>query len=423
MKKGMCILLLALIAGNVQARVTIDADDPNIQYTGRTNYDDPKAPIMRWPGNYIIANFEGTSINVKFTDYNGNGIITKNGYSYNNYFYVIIDDGAPSLISLTAGSATYTVASGLSDTVHKIQLFRRTEGNTGLVAFEGFELENGKSLVAPPARPSRRIEYFGDSITAGHSVQFLSGDVGESGDTPFQDNYYTYAAVTARNLDAEYHCIAVSGIGLYVDKWWPGGNMSNYYDRELNTTTWDFSRWTPQIVVINLGQNDSWGSYTQAGAEQAYVDLTLTLRGEYPDAYFILALGSMDATAPGSQWPTYLQNAVGELNSTYGDPKVYSLIFPYSGGAHPTVARHADMADQLTAFIETSIPDPWLDNGDIDQDGNVNNADLSKLSQQWQQTGCGDCGGADLTGDGNVTIADFLILAENWLNVTVIPGT
>ncbi|MHC5116454.1 MAG: hypothetical protein ACYSQY_05235, partial [Planctomycetota bacterium] len=89
MKKVMYILVLAMVAGNVQALVTIDADDPNIQYTGRTNYDDPKAPIMRWPGNYIIANFEGTSINVKFTDYNGNGIITKNGYSYNNYFYVI----------------------------------------------------------------------------------------------------------------------------------------------------------------------------------------------------------------------------------------------------------------------------------------------------------------------------------------------
>ena len=411
----MYILVIALIAGNVQALVTIDADDPNIQYSGRTNYDDPKAPIMRWPGNYIIANFEGTSINVKFTDYNGNGIITKNGYSYNNYFYVIIDDGAPSLISLTAGSATYTVASGLSDTVHKIQLFRRTEGNTGLVAFEGFELENGKSLVAPPARPSRRIEYFGDSITAGHSVQFLPGDVGNSGDTPFQDNYYTYAAVTARNLDAEYHCIALSGVGLYLDVWWYGGNMFNYYDRELNTTTWDFGRWTPQIVVINLGQNDYWGSYTQAGAEQAYVDLAQILRGHYPDAHIILALGSMDATKSGSPWPTYLQNAVDELNTTYGDAKVYSLIFPYSGGAHPTIARHADMADQLTAFIQTSIPDPWLSNGDINSDGDVDFEDFALFGLWWLDTGCGSCGGADLTGEGDVTIDDLNIMVSNWL--------
>jgi hypothetical protein len=415
MKRVMCILLLALIGGNVQALVTIDADDPNIQYTGRINHADPKAPVMWLPGSYIIANFEGASINVSFNDFNGNGVTTQDGYAYNNYFYVIIDDGAPSLISLTAGSATYAVASGLSDTVHKIQLFKRTEGNTGEVAFEGFELENGKSLVAPPVRPSRRIEYFGDSITAGHSVQFLPGDVGNSGKAPFQDNYYTYAAVTARNLDAEYHCIAISGIGLYVDTWWSGGNMFNYYDRELNTTTWDFNRWTPQIVVINLGQNDYWGSYTQAGAEQAYVDFAQILRGHYPDAHIILALGSMTATEPVSPWPTYLQNAVDELNTTYGDAKVYSLIFPYSGNAHPDIARHAVMATQLTEFINTSIPDPWLRNGDINQDGKVNNEDFSKLSQQWQQTGRGDCQGADLTGDGHVTIDDFLVLAGNWL--------
>ena len=46
MKKVMYILLLALLAGHVQARFTIDADDPNIQYTGRINHADPKAPRM-----------------------------------------------------------------------------------------------------------------------------------------------------------------------------------------------------------------------------------------------------------------------------------------------------------------------------------------------------------------------------------------
>ena len=61
MKTVVCILLLALIAGNVQARVTIDADDPNIQYTGRINYADPKAPRMWWPGCDVFANFEMTS--------------------------------------------------------------------------------------------------------------------------------------------------------------------------------------------------------------------------------------------------------------------------------------------------------------------------------------------------------------------------
>ncbi len=339
----MCVMSLFLILSTAQALVTIDADNPNIQYSGRINHDDPKAPIMWWPGSGVVTSFEGTSINVKLHDYG------------DNYFYVIIDDGAPSLIDLTPGEATYPAASGLTDSVHKIRLFKRTETQEGRVAFLGFELDDSKSLVAPPERPQRRIEYYGDSITSGHSVASATGDTNEAWG---KDNYYTYASVTARNLNAEYHCISVSGIGLYVDTWGFGGNMQTlYYDRESSrTTAWDFNQWTPHIVVVNLGQNDYWGTYTQAGAEQNYINFAQTLRGHYPDAYIILALGSMNATDTPSPWPTYLQNAVNELNTTYGDPKVYRLIFPFSGNPHPTVARHADMADQLTEFIQATIP-------------------------------------------------------------------
>ncbi|MCF7955683.1 MAG: electron transporter RnfD, partial [Phycisphaerae bacterium] len=135
-----CILQLTLAVSQVHAFVTIDADHPDIQYVGRVNFENAKAPILYWPGNAIIANFQGTSINVKLHDYG------------NNYFYIIIDDGSPSLINLTPGAATYSVASGLADSVHEIQIFKRTETQEGEVAFKGFELEDGKSLVAPPER-------------------------------------------------------------------------------------------------------------------------------------------------------------------------------------------------------------------------------------------------------------------------------
>jgi len=392
---------------NVFGIVTVDADDPFIQYTGRINHAGPKAPIMWWPGSDVIANFEGKSINVKLHDYG------------DNYFYVIIDDGTPSLINLTPGTATYTAASRLADSVHKIRLFKRTETQEGEVAFKGFELEDGKSLVVPPARPQRRMEYFGDSITSGHSVASKTGDTNNA---VGKDNYYTYASLTARNLEAEYHCISVSGIGLYVDKWGFGGNMQTlYYDKESDSTKWDFRKWTPQVVVINLGQNDYWGNYSQSGAQDNYINFAQTLRAKYPDAHIILALGSMNATQSSSPWPGYLQYAVNELNSTYNDPKVYSLIFPYSGNSHPTVARHADMADQLTEFIQSNIP--GFGNGpDTNADGQVNNVDLAVMASQWRKTGCGPCVGADMTGDGDVNIDDLLVFANNWLRDFALIG-
>ena len=75
------------------------------------------------------------------------------------------------------------------------------------------------------------------------------------------------------------------------------------------------------------------------------------------------------------------------------------------------------MADQLTEFIQTTIP--GFGNGpDVNADDYVNNLDLAVIAAQWQQTGCDLCDGADLTGDGNVKIEDLLIFTEHWLNDT-----
>ncbi|MHC4459094.1 MAG: hypothetical protein ACYS0I_18795 [Planctomycetota bacterium] len=56
--------------------------------------------------------------------------------------------------------------------------------------------------------------------------------------------------------------------------------------------------------------------------------------------------------------------------------------------------------------------------GDIDDDWDVDLPDLSLLAAQWKKTGCGQCGGADITGDGNVDENDFGKFAANWLVIT-----
>lgn len=57
------------------------------------------------------------------------------------------------------------------------------------------------------------------------------------------------------------------------------------------------------------------------------------------------------------------------------------------------------------------IPEP----GDIDADGDVDFYDFAEFSLYWQQTGCGDCGGADLTDDGNVDCNDLGEFVGKWL--------
>jgi hypothetical protein len=54
--------------------------------------------------------------------------------------------------------------------------------------------------------------------------------------------------------------------------------------------------------------------------------------------------------------------------------------------------------------------------GDLDKDYDVDFVDFALFAQYWLQTGCGKCGGANLTGsDGNVDVNDLQQFTENWL--------
>lgn len=52
---------------------------------------------------------------------------------------------------------------------------------------------------------------------------------------------------------------------------------------------------------------------------------------------------------------------------------------------------------------------------DFEPDGDVEGADFAWFAPNWQNTSCGVCGGADLTGDGNVDFYDLKEFTENWL--------
>ena len=179
----------------------------------------------------------------------------------------------------------------------------------------------------------------------------------------------TYAALTARHFNAQYSCIAKSGIGVMVS-WFPL-IMPEMYDRtDPNDpgSHWDFNRYRPDVVVINLFQNDSW-IINQPQHEQfksrfgtkrpdssfivnAYGKFVASIRAKYPNAYIICALGSMDATREGAPWPGYIQQAVTGLK----DSRILTHFFPYKNTpGHPRLAEQAAMAKDLISFIEKNI--------------------------------------------------------------------
>ncbi|MDP6523777.1 MAG: SGNH/GDSL hydrolase family protein [Kiritimatiellia bacterium] len=327
------------------------ADDENLQYTGRIDFSDKKAPVLSWPGTLIKTKFAGTSLKVKMK---GDGAKDKKGKPIGPMYNVFIDGDLKNAHVFGVeqeGEHLYTVAEGLEDKTHDVLITKRGGGKT---PFLGLELDDGAKLQDPGKRPKIKMEVFGDSISVG-----LGSDRKRGGEHSREatDNFQAYGAIVARNIGAEYHCTAKSGIGL-IKSWWPT-IMPQYYDRLCSSSlegsgeAWNFSKWTADLVIINIFQNDSWtrkGTTKEEGVS-AYVDFVKKIRGHYPESRIVCVLGSMDASK--GKWAGFVKNAVQQLNDS-GDKKVYSYIFKVQTGyTHPNSKVHAKMAQELTQFLTT----------------------------------------------------------------------
>jgi hypothetical protein len=348
------LLAVFLIACNSKVK-TVGFSSPHITYQGRIDFKE-EAAVFFWPGTSATLNFEGSSISAVLMD-----------SDTANYYNVIVDEKVILKIHTDTVKRSYLLASGLPKGDHKIELFKRTEADKGKTRFYGFESQDGIKLLPPSAAKKRKIEFYGNSISCGYAIEDSSGRDSRNG--YFENNYLTYAALTARHFDAQYSCISKSGIGILVS-WFPiiMPEMYNRLDPTDSTSNWDFTKYTPDVVVINLFQNDSWlvnmpqheefkhrfgcsapDSNTIIAAYQRFVS---DIRKEYPNAQIICALGNMDATRIGSSWPGYIQQAIAPLN----DAKIYTCFFAYKNtGGHPNMAEQKAMADTLTAFIEKHI--------------------------------------------------------------------
>jgi hypothetical protein len=341
------LLVCALVLACGASAGTVPADHEHFQYTGRIDFSSKRAPKISWSGTYIKARFTGTSLGVILADEKGK-----------NSFCVFIDGDheSPHVIRCTQGRSTYDVAKGLARGEHAVMIFKRTEGGDGVTVFGGLVLDSGAKLLPPPPRPLLRMEVIGDSISCGLGNEATNRK--QEHTVEHKNNFLAYGAITARALDAEYMCTAKSGIGI-IKSWFPI-TMPQYHLQLLGTDggggrRWDFKKWQPHIVVINLFQNDSWivkkAPPGDAERVEAYVRFVRTIRGHYPDAHIFCTLGTMSASR--TKWAGYVKTAAGKMNAA-GDSKVYSYIFKGgTGDMHPRANHHRQMAAELTEFIRS----------------------------------------------------------------------
>lgn len=315
-----------------------------------------QAAELYWSGSSIKINFEGKSVYALIKDRTGE-----------NYYNVIVDDQEPFVFRPDTIKSFQKLVSGLSKGVHTIELFKRTEWNSGGTEFYGFKVEEYPKVLSKSIPKTRKIEFYGNSITAGYAIEDLSGN--DSPDSTFTNNYLSYAAITSRRLSAEYQCICTSGIGITIS-WYPL-IISEVYDRLIpsdSTSKWNFSHYQPDIVVINLFQNDSWlvnmpdhDEYKRRFGNEVpnddyiinkYQKFITKIRHHYPNANIICSLGCMDAVKEGSIWKSFIQSAVNNV----GDEKIFTHFMPYiKSSTHPSISDQETMANSLIQFIQDNI--------------------------------------------------------------------
>ncbi len=337
--------------GNQKHSKLISFDNKQISYTGRINFTDTAA-VIYWQGSSVKLNFKGSDLKILMQDEYGK-----------NYYNIILDQDSIFLFHPDSTKQWYTLVSNIKNTKHNIEIFKRTEWDKGASYIYAFKTgENTKLLDAPP-QAKKNIEFFGNSITAGYAIEDTLGD---SPDSTLTNNYLTYAAITARHFHAGYYSTTKSGIGITIS-WFPLIMPEMYY--RLNPTDsssrWDFTKMQPDLVVINLLQNDHtliqrpdypefkhrFGNKkpTRKYIIEKYKAFVLNIRNVYPKANIICALGPMSAVKPEESWEGYIKQAVAEIN----DVKIYTLFFPYMGlKTHPKIEQHRQMADTLIKFIE-----------------------------------------------------------------------
>jgi hypothetical protein len=320
------------------------ADHPYIQYTGRIDFTDPKLPRFWQPGVYISTKFTGTDCEIILND---EVLWGKN----HNYLEVVVD-GKALRLQTKAKRDTIKVAENLSPGEHTLIICKNTEANIGYLELVGIRC---KRLVKPAAKPIRKIEFIGNSITCGTGSDLSEIPCGKGVWQDQHNAYLSYGAVTARTLNAQYHLSSVSGIGLMQSCCNMNIIMPPVFDKismRNDSIAWDFNKYQPDVVTICLGQND--GIQDSTIFCNNYIYFIKQLRGYYSKATIICLTSPMaDASLAAFMKKTLI--AIVNVMNRNGDKKIGSYFFSkqYHSGcdSHPDLAEHQLIANGLTGFI------------------------------------------------------------------------
>lgn len=330
-----------------------------LQYCGRIDREREDGALMVYPASFVRARFTGSHIRAVFT----------NIRAYWTSCMGWILDGQQYRGNLAdEGETVLTLGENLGEGEHELCLFKRMD-SCHMVLFHGFLLSGHGKLLTPKPLPDRRIEVFGDSVSAGEVSEAVDycGQPDPEHNGEYSNSYYSYAWITARKLGAQLHDVAQGGIALlnhtgYFNEPDTRG-MEWMYDKIqyqpslCEPKTWDFTQYIPQVVILAFGQNDShpvdymaldYDSESSMRWREAYGRFLDELRRIYPQAHLICKTTILEHD---KSW----DRAIRQVVEDKADEHIH--YFAYSNNSvgtrgHIRRPEAEKMAEELAGYIE-----------------------------------------------------------------------
>ncbi|MCD7972222.1 MAG: starch-binding protein [Candidatus Azobacteroides sp.] len=317
--------------------------DRNIQFNGRWDKTRTDYYHGHWAAASMRVDFTGTFVKINLA--NQQGI----------YLVIQIDDEAPRAVY--AQNGTNLDLGNLAPGRHTLVVGAGVGGSE--ILFKGFTLEQG--AVTYKSKKKLLIEFIGDSITEGGGPDGMYT--------------YNYSWQVSDRLGCDHTQIASSAIALCsgysifeedrvgMDSLYFG--LKNYrysYMPDLDGTfvPWDFTTYTPDIVFIFLGTNDSDGvAWIYNATDEVFSErldkFLKRIRGHYPDTHITIMNPFTKV------FKNVIRSKVQELKEA-GDKKVHFInstgwleAGDFSDGIHPNNQGTAKMVTNLYDILEPLV--------------------------------------------------------------------
>lgn len=347
--------------------IEIDLDREELVYSGRIDRRNPKKPEFIFPASSLAFRFFGRKA----------VLILENRNAYwDNYVGAIVDGVQKCWLLKKEGQTEISFLEEEQDGTHSVLFFKRQDSCHEMRLCSLMLSDKGRILEAP-AGFKRKIEVYGDSVSAGEVSEAVDW-VGRA-DPPkhngrFSNSWYSYAWITARKLHAQLHDIAQGGIALMDGTGWfcPPNfigmetiwDQMHYQPEFGEMVSWDFSGYTPDVVIVAIGQNDSYpedymkedrmGEKAVLWRERYRAFLERILM-QYPKAYLVCCTTLLNHDAG---WDASIEQVCQEL----ADPRVTYFRFRRTGQGTPghlRISEAEEMAEELAAYLENLGIEGW----------------------------------------------------------------